>query len=68
MGLNYKIDCRRCGNHSEYKTTITLKNSAHMSLAEHVDTECAIRCPVCRARLNSSEAEFHEQVKIIVAE
>jgi hypothetical protein len=32
--------------------------------AVHIDTECAIRCPVCRARLNTSQTEFLSQVSI----
>ncbi len=68
MGLNYIIDCRRCGSHSEYQTSIAVKNSVRTNLAEHIDTECAIRCPICRARLNNSAAEFREQVKISLRE
>jgi hypothetical protein len=31
---------------------------------QHIDTECAIRCPVCRSKLNTSEADFRAQVKL----
>jgi hypothetical protein len=31
---------------------------------QHIDTECAIRCPVCRAKLNSSADAFRRQVTI----
>ena len=30
----------------------------------HLDTECAIRCPVCRAKLNTSMADFRAQVRV----
>ena len=68
MGLNYAIDCRACGAHTEYRTTINASEVAYTRLVEHVDTECAIRCPVCRARLNKSEAEFLDQVSITIGE
>ena len=69
MGLNYAIDCRACGAHSEYHTTIVVRSkNTYLHLADHVDTECAIRCPVCRARLNNSVAEFHQQVTISLSE
>ena len=65
MGLNYTIDCRACGAHTEYRTTICRSSSlAAAHLVDHIDTECAIRCPVCRARLNNSRADFLAQVCI----
>jgi hypothetical protein len=68
MGLNYAIDCCSCGTHSEYRTTINIRGGeANLNFANHVDTECAIRCPVCRARLNKSEVEFHRQVSITLS-
>jgi hypothetical protein len=68
MGLNYAIDCLACGAHSEYRTTTNYRVGMELRLAEHIDTECAIRCPVCRAKLNNSEAEFRQQVKISLSE
>ena len=69
MGLNYAIDCSACGAHSEYHTTINVRSTnSYLHIAEHIDTECAIRCPVCRARLNNSVAEFHKQVTISIGE
>jgi hypothetical protein len=67
MGLNYAIDCRACGAHTEYRTTINASEVVYTRLVEHVDTECAIRCPVCRARLNKSEVEFRRQVSITLS-
>ena len=66
MGVRYDIDCKHCGSHSEYTTW--LDRSAAMqsldSLLSHIDTECAIRCPVCRSKLNTSRHDFLQQVKI----
>lgn len=68
MGLNYVINCHACGTHSEYHTTTNFRGrSIDLRLSEHVDTQCAIRCPVCRARLNKSEADFRAQVSITVS-
>ncbi|MBP3547930.1 MAG: hypothetical protein J6J64_04575 [Alistipes sp.] len=66
MGLNYTIDCRHCGSHTEYRASTnrrTLRVDAER-LSSHIDTECAMRCPVCRTKLNTSEADFRAQVKI----
>lgn len=64
MGVNYTIDCHHCGSHTELRTSTNrrtlLVDREH--LADHIDTECAIRCPVCRSRLNGSAQEFHAQV------
>ena len=68
MGLNYTIDCRHCGSHTEYHASTnrrTLRvDTAHLS--DNVDTECAIRCPVCRSRLNTTRHDFLTQVKISI--
>ena len=66
MKLNYVINCRHCGAHTEYSTT---RHYHHMSAEDvesrmHIDTECAMRCPVCRYRLNTTEADFRSQVHI----
>ena len=66
MGLNYTINCRPCCHHTELHTT-TNRRTMHIAgerLADHVDTECAIRCPICRSRLNNTEADFRAQVTI----
>ena len=68
MGLNYTIDCRHCGSHTEYRastTRRTLRVDVN-HLADHIDTECAMRCPICRTKLNTSVADFRAQVKITV--
>ena len=66
MKLNYTIDCRHCGTHTEYSV-----NSYYATLCDaefignmHIDTECAMRCPACRYRLNTTEADFLAQVHI----
>lgn len=65
MGLSYTIDCRACGAHTEYRTTISRNSRIEAAtIADHIDTECAIRCPVCRAKLNKSRADFLSQVSI----
>jgi hypothetical protein len=66
MGLNYTIDCRRCGSHSEHYTYTDVRTMRYDDLYEHMhlDTECAIRCPVCRAKLNTSMADFRAQVRV----
>lgn len=67
MAINYLINCKHCGSHSEYRTWLTSRAAQYSEeeLFMHIDTECAIRCPVCRARLNTSEAQFREQVTIV---
>lgn len=70
MGLNYIINCSHCGSRTEYKTA--LPRSASMvdaaNIYSNIDTECAIRCPKCRARLNNSANEFFSQVQIQTVE
>ena len=66
MGLNYIINCSHCGSHTEYKTTLPRVASMldKTSIYGNVDTECAIRCPKCRSRLNNTASEFFRQVEI----
>ena len=70
MSINYTTDCRHCGGHSDYQQYTNPRTMRHddINALMHVDTECAIRCPVCRARLNNSVAEFHQQVTISLSE
>ena len=68
MGLIYNIHCNVCGSHTDYRTTIFGLSSSEQLLNQHIDTQCAIRCPVCRAKLNTSESDFMEQVTITVEE
>lgn len=63
MGVNYSIDCRHCGEHTDYYVATNIyRRLTSAELNRNIDTECAIRCPNCRSRLNSSEAEFLSQV------
>lgn len=32
----------------------------------HIDTEFAMRCPVCMKRLNRTEQEFREQIEMVL--
>lgn len=66
MSINYTIDCRHCGNHTSYVFYTNPRTMRHDKLEElqHIDTECAIRCPICRSKLNTSEADFRAQVKL----
>ena len=66
MKLTYDIECRHCGAHTRHSTTVYYPTLSieQIEARMHNDTECAIRCPVCRYRLNSSEEEFRSQVHI----
>ena len=66
MGLNYIINCSHCGSHTEYRTTLprTAVKVDRANLYSNIDTQCAIRCPKCRSRLNNSASEFLSQVEI----
>lgn len=66
MGLNYIINCAHCGLHTEYSTSLprTAVKVDKATIYSNIDTECAIRCPKCRSRLNSSVSDFHRQVEI----
>ncbi|MBO7189706.1 MAG: hypothetical protein J6U93_00335 [Alistipes sp.] len=66
MRLNYIINCSHCGSLTEYKTSLprTASNVNKASIYSNIDTECAIRCPKCRARLNNTASEFFSQVEI----
>ncbi len=66
MSVTYNIDCQHCGSHSEYATWLDSSSARHGvdELVRNIDTECAIRCPVCRAKLNSSADAFRRQVTI----
>ncbi len=66
MGLNYIINCSHCGSRTEYRTTL-LRGAVKVDKAaiySNIDTECAIRCPKCRSRLNTSVSDFSRQVEI----
>jgi hypothetical protein len=67
MRLNYIIDCHHCGGHYEYSTTTNYRTlvMAETNLLQHVDTECAMRCPACRSRLNATEADYRAQVRVV---
>lgn len=66
MSLNYTIDCRHCGNHTQFEFYTNNRTMRHDNIDAimHIDTECAIRCPICRSKLNTSEADFRAQVKV----
>ena len=66
MKLNYTIDCRHCGNHSQFEFYTNSQTMRHQDINSvmHIDTECAMRCPVCRYRLNTTEADFRSQVHV----
>ena len=66
MGLNYTIDCRHCGARSEHYSYTNVRTMRYDDIYEHMnlDTEYAIRCPVCRAKLNTSMEDFRAQVRI----
>ncbi|MBO7282444.1 MAG: hypothetical protein J6U73_03450 [Alistipes sp.] len=66
MRLNYIINCTHCGLHTEYKTSLprTATKLDRASIYSNIDTECAIRCPKCRSRLNTSVSAFFSQVEI----
>ncbi|MBQ8493658.1 MAG: hypothetical protein IJ464_05200 [Alistipes sp.] len=68
MGLNYTIDCLHCGTHTEFRSSTNRRTMMVdvRHLTDNIDTECAIRCPVCRSRLNTSSDDFLRQVKIEV--
>lgn len=66
MGLNYIINCSHCGSHTEYRTKVgSAALAKDENLYSHIDTQCAMRCPVCRSRLNGSQSEFRSQVQIV---
>ena len=65
MGVNYSIDCRHCGEHTDYYVATNIyRRPTSAELNRNIDTECAIRCPICRSKLNTSEADFKAQVKV----
>ena len=66
MKLNYTIDCRHCGTHTEYSIVRHYRTLSDAEAAGkmHIETECAMRCPACRYRLNTTEADFRSQVHI----
>lgn len=66
MSIYYTIDCRHCGSHTTYEGYANLRSISRTELSklQHIDTEEAIRCPKCRSRLNTTEAEFRAQVKV----
>lgn len=66
MSINYTIECRHCGIHTsfEYHTTRRITEDRNLDEQMYIDTECAIRCPHCRARLNGSVEEFRSQITI----
>ena len=67
MSINFTIECRHCGTHTiveSYANCNTVR-SVNAKREIHIDTECAIRCPNCRSRLNTTEADFRSQVKFV---
>ncbi|MBQ2364044.1 MAG: hypothetical protein II288_00600 [Alistipes sp.] len=67
MSINYQIDCRYCGGHSEYTAYTDYRTGRNIATAGelHIDLDCDIRCPICRHRLNTSETDYRQQVKIV---
>ena len=67
MSINFAIGCRNCGTHTMIESYVDCHTKRSLDIEHdiHIDTECAIRCPNCRARLNSSEAEFRSQVRVV---
>ncbi|MBR2368391.1 MAG: hypothetical protein IKA81_07290 [Alistipes sp.] len=69
MSLNYSIDCRCCGTHTDHRVATNLRSRpSSAELLRHIDTECAIRCPKCGSRLNGSYEEFRSQIIIEVCD
>ena len=66
MGIIYSIKCSRCGsltkhyNAADAGTVLACENGKR----PHVETDYAIRCPVCMHRLNTSEEDFFAQVEM----
>lgn len=68
MGTAYKIRCRHCNTEFDhYLGTGYGLLPACVGCGEYVETQTAIRCPGCMKRLNTSQAEFNEQVKVTYA-
>ena len=65
MGTAYKIRCKHCGAQIDRFTDVNYGVSSQcVGRNEYVETEIAIRCPVCHKRLNRTMEEFHEQVEV----
>ena len=68
MGTAYKIRCKHCGaqfSHSA-NTSYGLFSICIGSIDRlgEIETQSAMRCPVCLKRLNTTPEEFNEQVKV----
>lgn len=65
MGTTYTIQCKKCGAHIHHFAQVNFGiTNAATGCSDFVETEIAIRCPICHNRLNSTLEEFREQVKV----
>lgn len=67
MSINFAIECRHCGAHTIVESYVSCRTMRNIdeNRTIHIDTQCAIRCPNCRSRLNTSEEEFLSQVTVM---
>lgn len=67
METTYRIRCRHCGTLLPQNADSNLGAIARCANSDcHIDTEFAMRCPVCMKRLNRTEQEFKEQIEMVL--
>lgn len=67
MGVAYEIRCKHCKAEFTYSQDPTFGLRPRCIGCEtHIETESPIRCPACNSRLNTTQAEFNEQVQTTI--
>ena len=65
MGTAYRIHCAHCGTQFEQTSPCSFGLPAPSAgCGDYVETQTAIRCPVCLKRLNASQEVFRRQVEV----
>ncbi len=69
MGTAYTIRCRHCGAQFDHymQPGYGVLPPCIGCGDDFVETQTAIRCPVCRRRLNTTQEEFNEQIEVTYA-
>ncbi|MFI3319941.1 MAG: hypothetical protein SNH01_04355 [Rikenellaceae bacterium] len=69
MGTVYKMRCRYCGGQFDHygdgASDVTAKTQHAASTKVYVETQIPIRCPGCLRRLNNTEDDYRQQVKVV---
>ncbi len=65
MGTAYKVRCKYCGaQFGEARQSRCGIPVPRVTGQGYIETQTAIRCPVCHKKLNATQEEFLEQLEV----